>query len=431
MPFAVKDLYRRASMCRCPETRSLLLKCAWDARKQWLSDLRTRAHMLRIDSGKAVQKKRRLHKIRTISSIRSDGSFNCLAQDDFSASHVAAATFGDRWGAADLHVRESALDFMHAAEKQLPDLSPMDFIVAFHKLKRWDQLDIDGVCITLLWFAFCADPDVFTLWMRRCVAHRSAVQALRARCKAVGKKSKDSLDTDLRAIVPMAACLRLLDRVLGLKIDAELSKLLPCIPGFFVGAQRHTQCLDIAHGAALFIEKALDSRSEGSVAQADIRCYFDSMPILRILKWLVQQGVDMALVAAVGRHQLLTSVLVFSGQQSCQVRARSRGGLTGSNLALLLSRIPVESAFSNLNDALSTCSYRLDCGSLKAAVYVDNIYTISRYASSTTMQMELVLSFLRDEWGLATKAQSKRLLIVKGADNDGLVGTDWVVEECS
>ena len=36
-----------------------------------------------------------------------------------------------------------------------------------------------------------------------------------------------------------------------------------------MGAQRHTQCLDVAHGAPLVIEKGLDSHSGGSFAQAD------------------------------------------------------------------------------------------------------------------------------------------------------------------
>ena len=176
------------------------------------------------------------------------------------------------------------------------------------------------------------------------------------------------MDADLRAIVPMSSCVRLLDRVLSLELEVHINGILPCIPGFFVGAQRHTQCLDIAHGAALFIEKALDSHSEGSIAQADLRRYFDELPTLRILRWLIKQGVDRGLVAAIGRLQLLTTIVVSSGLYSCRVRDRSRGGLTGSNLALLLSRIPVEDAFTNLNDTLAVSSFRLDHGSLEAAV---------------------------------------------------------------
>ena len=132
----------------------------------------------------------------------------------------------------------------------------------------------------------------------------------------------------------MSSILRLMDLVLAINLEHKLRVLLPCIPGCFIGAQRHTQCLDIAHGAALLIEKSLDCRSEGCFAQADIKCYFDSLPMLSISRWLVRQGVDVFLVAAIGRHQLLSTVYVYHGQCRCWVANPSSGGLTGSLLAL-------------------------------------------------------------------------------------------------
>ena len=45
--------------------------------------------------------------------------------------------------------------------------------------------------------------------------------------------------------------------------------------------------------------------------------------------------------------------------------------------------------------------------------------------------MEILLAHLRDVWGLHVKADSKRILTVKGAGDDILVGTHWIAEDVS
>ena len=255
-------------------------------------------------------------------------------------------------------------------------------------------MDIDQVCVLLLWVVFSSAPEAFVSWMCKCLAHRESVQALSARCVANGKRSKNSLDTDLRSIVPMSSILRLLDTVLSINLEHNLRSLLPVVPGCFIGAQRHTQCLDIAHGAALLVEKALDCRSEGCFAQADIKCFFDSLPTRLILMWLVRRGMDKFLVAAIGRHQLLSTVYVYQGHCRCMVANRFSGGLTGSRLALLLARVPVESMFAELGSTMSALCFQAGPISLKGAAYVDNLYTVSRYAGGATAQAELLLAFL-------------------------------------
>ena len=116
-------------------------------------------------------------------------------------------------------------------------------------------------------------------------------------------------------------------------LERKLPMILPVRPGFFVGGRKKTQALDIGHAAALLIEKALDMKSEGAVAQVDIQTYFDALPVYEILQWLIREGVDTALAAAIGRHQLLVKIIIRMGASSCAVPARSQGGLTGSQLA--------------------------------------------------------------------------------------------------
>ena len=91
----------------------------------------------------------------------------------------------------------------------------------------------------------------------------------------------------------------------------------------------------------------------------------------------------------------------------------------------------MESTFADLDDALSASCLKLEVGSLKAAAYVDNLYMVSRHDSGATSQMAVLLAHLFHVWGQQVKPDSKRVLTVKGADDDVLVGAHWVVEDVS
>ena len=88
-----------------------------------------------------------------------DGSIRTQASDHSGICKVVASEFADRWGAGDLQTRASVLDFVHSAEGRLPDLETMDFVIAIHKLKRWEQLDIDRIYILLLRIVFSCVSD--------------------------------------------------------------------------------------------------------------------------------------------------------------------------------------------------------------------------------------------------------------------------------
>ena len=107
---------------------------------------------------------------------------------------------------------------------------------------------------------------MFTEWVAKCLASTPTMERLQAFCNIYGKKSAHSAATDLRAIIPMSSFLRLLDRILALIIAPILDKLLPIVPGIFVGGRKHTQTLDIGHSAALLMEKGMDMRSRACIA---------------------------------------------------------------------------------------------------------------------------------------------------------------------
>ena len=233
----------------------------------------------------------------------------------------------------------------------------------------------------------------------------------------------------LRCIVPMSSILVLVDRVLSLLLEPILDSLLPITPGVFVGGRRFTQALDIGHADALIIEKGLDNESNAAVAQADIRSYFDDLPIWKITRWLMNRGCPVPLLAATLRFQILSKLVLYVGCSQALAKRRSSGGLTGSNVALLISRVPVESTMLELELNIRPLALDVGIGQLCCASYIDNLYTASTGVSGATTSMELILAHLRDVWGLQVKSGSKHVIACKNCSDMHTIGSGWCHDE--
>ena len=142
--------------------------------------------------------------------------------------------------------------------------------------------------------------------------------------------------------------MKFLDGLLASALRDSLVSVLPKLPGCIAAAQRFTQAADIGQGVQLLMEKGLDRKSNAALAQGDIKRYFDHLPLVRICRFLVAKGVDKRLMSAIMRHQLLIRLKIERGGTSLFIGFRSSGGITGSTLALTLSRVPVQSAFREL-----------------------------------------------------------------------------------
>ena len=126
----------------------------------------------------------------------------------------------------------------------------------------------------------------------------------------------------------------------------------------------------------MLIEKGLDNFGKAAVAQGDIDRYFDSLAILRVLIWLRDRGVGMALLAAIARHQLLTIIFVSRRGLEVTLSPRAKGGLTGSTLAMMLARIPVEASCVNLYPSCALRGFPVVKCRLVFGAWVDNIYCV-------------------------------------------------------
>ena len=199
----------------------------------------------------------------------------------------------------------------------------------------------------------------------------------------------------------------------------------------FFGGHRHTQSLDISHAASLVSEHELDCWGEGAWAQMDIRSYYDELPILDIAQFLVFHGCHTADVAAAVRHQLFVTLEFEFHGHTAFIPSRSRGGLTGSRIASLLQRIPVEHSLLHCHESLRLCGLRCGSARLCAASYIDNLYFPSRFGSSAVTNAELVEARLKNEWGLCIKDGSKQVVLSRGQRDDDIIGDEWTVEDTS
>ena len=80
--------------------------------------------------------------------------------------------------------------------------------------------------------------------------------------------------------------LQVIDAALARFFGPRIDGLFPPIVGCWVGARAGTQALDIAHGFQTVIEKGLDMKSDAGIAQEDIQTFYDTMQVLRIVRWL-------------------------------------------------------------------------------------------------------------------------------------------------
>ena len=188
--------------------------------------------------------------------------------------------------------------------------------------------------------------------------------------------------------------------------------------------------LHISHAAALMIEHGLDCWGEAAWAQIDVRAYYDELPVLRIAQFLIARGCNGADIAAALRHQLFVQLdFEFDGHVS-RIPARSRGGITGSRIASLLQRVPVESSLLHCHGDLRLCG--LECGPARfcAASSIDNLYFPARFGSSAARNVELVEKHLNENWNLTIKPDSKKIVVSRGQD-DHVVSDDWTIEDTS
>ena len=136
-------------------------------------------------------------------------------------------------------------------------------------------------------------------------------------------------------------------------------------------------------------------------------------------------------MTAAVRHQLFVDLQFEFQGETAIILPRSRGGITGSRIAGLLQRIPVEHTLLETHSSLQQCGLRCGPALLCAASYVDNIYFPGRHGSSAIANASRVEAVWRSRWNLVIKPDSKQLIVSREHCDDDVIPEDWIVENAS
>ena len=259
--------------------------------------------------------------------------------------------FSDKWGTKCPQDRHAITEFTFASDGQGLQISLAQLFAVFLRIRRWSKTDHYGVSVASIMLLAYVKPTLVCEFLSKLIASSRLMSHIIVKGHLFGKESSVTTAASTRAILPLPSVMQVLDVLLLDSFDDLLSTLLPEAPGCFIGARPRTQCLDIAHGLQTVIEKGLDNSGAAAIAQADIEKYYDSLPVLRIARWLVDHGVSAHHVACLVRHQMCPGIVLKSGSIEFELADRTVGGLTGSRTAgclgasrlkqLLQSGIPI------------------------------------------------------------------------------------------
>ena len=159
--------------------------------------------------------------------------------------------------------------------------------------------------------------------------------------------------------------------------------------------------------------------SRGCVAQADIRTFYDALPVLAIIDRLRSEGFDDAELSALIRHQMCVQILVSwsaAHTPSLPIPNRSCGGLTGSRCAGFLGRCPLELIARERSCQWKPWSFAMGGHVAALAVWVDNCYAFSNTVHGATSILNDLEEQLLGHWHLSFKDGSKSVICAKGGD---------------
>ena len=233
-----------------------------------------------------------------------------------------------------------------------------------------------------------------------------------------GKATSKPSPAEVGMVVPLTIPVAVLDCALATRVHAFIDTCVPPAPGVLIGARPKTQTLDISLGVRLAVERMMDSHSAGGVAQADIRSYYDALPLKEIVLDATARGLEESTAGAALALQYLPSVQFRVGSEERHIAWRTTGSLTGSRLAGALGRWPVETAVATVLQADSHRGFRIDQGGgggrLTFGVYIDNLYALAANMSDAVDLIEQLNVVLSERWGLQLKPGSCEVLAPRG-----------------
>ena len=409
MPFELRNAYKCFSLAVDFCSRNLWRSRIQSLRKKWLRDLKVQRHMSLALQGRASVKSKKLH---TLVGIKEGGK---SVFDLDRCAQLIAKHFEGKMASKQAAVREVLQNAVFAHDGKPTSFTEENIRSAINRLPRKLVIDHHGVSIFAFLMLFDVQPAAFTSFVNSFLGSSVAVGKLTVYGKPLGKTDMLPEIKDIRLILPQGSLMSILDVLLATSLDAFIDKSFPRTANdhVFVGARPKTQILDITFTCQTAVEKAIDNLSKGAIAQCDVEKYYDSLPIFKLFRWLINEGFNIAHACAIIRHQSFTTLLVSMqySQLRPKVHGRCVGGLTGSRVAGALARIPTECMLRDLKHGFVDKCF---LGKVSLGIFIDNFFSLGNSVTGAISILKDCEDYLSNQWSLKLKDSSLEVMPVFG-----------------
>ena len=411
LPHFIRSLYATIANSTDETLRHSLQKLAWRARCDHVKDCRTKLLRREIFRGGVPCRSKKLSVIQGVKLSSDVVSFDPSEWGD-----AVLSQFGGKWGCHDLQGRMNILDFVLAQEGNGVSFPFSALSAALDRIRRKPKLDHYGISVSSLQIVAHACPTLLLKFLELASGSTPILSSVVVRGRVFGKDSSITAAHSMRAILPQPALMQVLDALIPLHVSHIIERAMPAQMSCFIGALPKTQCLDVAHGLQFIIEKGLDDYGRGALAQADIEKYYDSLPVLSIVRWLCRQGLQENVAACILRHQMCPKVVLACGATDVPLPGRCIGGLTGSRTAGILGRIPVESIAADRHEHWKQWAFRAAGDHFCLCSWVDNLFAASASLHGAISILEDFEDQLQSKWRMKIKPSSRACMRARGSD---------------
>ena len=417
VPLQAKTLWNRAA-CACDERRrKMLCQAGWELARKAQERAAGSFIRAKCTSGRVFARSKKLFPICAISELLPDGS----ARRDLSAVAGESAVkeeFCSRWQVGRAHRIEILHGLLAAYSGRSPCWSERELRAAFASIAHQGRVDANGESVGMWNAFFCSSPAAACGYFSKLAACDASARSSCVAARALGKTGERPLPAEIRVVLPLEARSQVLDALLANRLQDFLSSARFKRPWLWVGAQKGTQPMDLAWMLSQVIEKCLDDRSQGGLAQGDVQSYYDCLDVILCVRWLLEQpseDVDPAVAIACLRWQLLPKVAVDAAIFTFDVGQRTGGAITGSRVAGALGRIPVEESLRHEEATLLQHGWAAGGRIFAAGCFVDNLYFVSKSLGGSLIMSTAVERRLRRRWLLRIKPRSRQAMPIAGS----------------
>jgi len=414
-PFAIKATRAQLRSATDESSRQHLQAILRQQRQLFFESCAQQRDLERVRRGGALYKAKKLHNLGqmmlTTAASNMEGTISTdTAQQEREVMHE----YRMKWGVSDLNRRQEIVDVLSQCEGVGIDTNLEDVGKAVDKIRRPNKIDHYGICSLSIYLFAKTLPDIVCPFLSRVFASKDEMSSFNVQGRLYAKSRGAVPANKTRTILPLPSILAIFDCVLCNYWEPKIDMLFPPVPSIFIGARPHTQTLDIMHGLQGVIEKGLDLHGRAAVAQMDIKRYYDSIPVLRIHRYLVSRGCCPSAAACFLRLHCCPSVSLSWGVASVTIAGRTVGALTGTRSAGLLGRVPVEDVIQQRHQVWEQYGFKTTTDVLALAIYVDNIFSTGSCAEDAVSILQDCEHHLLSLWNLRIGEDSKSFMCARG-----------------